>query len=78
MEPTIIGVKELYRELPRISQAVKRGQSFLVFKHTKPVFRIEPVHTVSGKKYHLKDFEKIQFTDRKDLSKQIDKIAYGV
>lgn len=79
MEPKIIGVKQLYRELPKIARAAKRGQSFLVVKHATPLFRIEPILPARPKKYTLKDFEKIQFRGGDpDLSKNIDKILYGV
>lgn len=77
----IIGVKQLYKQLKQISQATLQGQSFLVVKNSKPVFRIEPIETAQQKKYTLEDFKKIQFKMKdndRHLSKNIDKIVYGV
>jgi len=77
MEPQIIGVKQLYKELKQISQAVQWGKTFLVVKNSKPVFRIEPVKKVARKEYSLRDFKKLQFTTSdKALSKRIDSIVY--
>ncbi len=81
METQIIGIKQLYTGLKDITEQVRFGQSFLVVKNSKPVFRIEPVEkTVQPrKKYTLKDLEKITFSsDDPDLSKKVDEIVYGV
>ena len=78
MDLEIIGVKKLYKQLRHISQATKMGQSFLVVRHSQPLFRIEPIQSKSLKKYSLKDFIKLQFTtEDKDLSKHIDRVLYG-
>lgn len=81
MKLQIIGVKQLYKQLRQVSQATLRGQSFLVVRNSKPVFRIEPIEPMAEKKYSLKDFKKLQFRmpekDR-NLSRKIDKIIYGV
>ena len=50
MEPQFIGVKQLHRDLPKIAERVRRGQSFIVMKHAKPILRIEPVRQT--KKVH--------------------------
>lgn len=39
----IISVKDLREQLPKYEQAVANGQSFTVFKRSKPVFKIVPV-----------------------------------
>jgi prevent-host-death family protein len=39
----IIGVKELRENLPAYMAKVSKGESFMVFKQSKPVFRIVPV-----------------------------------
>lgn len=81
MNLQIIGVKELYKQLKQVSQAALRGQSFLVVRNSKPVFRIEPIEPTAEKKYSLKDFKNIQFKMRykdRNLSKKIDEIVYGV
>lgn len=81
MKLQIIGVKQLYKQLKQISEATLEGQSFLVVRRSKPVFKIEPIETRESKKYTLEDFKKIQFRMRhkeRELSKRIDKIVYGV
>ena len=78
MSPQIIGVKQLYKELKKISEAALHGQSFVVVKNSKPVFRIEPIEKTAAGKYSLQDFKKLQFkTSNRNLSKLVDKIAYG-
>lgn len=76
MNEQIIGIKQLYTNLKEISHEALYGQSFIVVKNSKPVFRIEPIETVKKKKYNLEDFKKIQFKGGKNLSKNIDKIIY--
>lgn len=80
MKLQIIGVKQLYKQLKQISQSALAGQSFLVVKNSKPVFRIEPIEHEKVEKYSLDDFKKLQFTMKhkdKILSKKIDTIVYG-
>ena len=81
MNPTVIGIKQLHKELTRVSNAAQKGKSFIVMKHAKPVFRIEPVREQNNKPYTLEDLKKIQFTlpkrDR-NLSKRVDQIVYGL
>lgn len=78
MDMEIIGVKKLHSQLKYISQAAKRGRSFLVMKHSDPLFKIEPIDAGQAKTYSLKDFTTLQFTTRdKDLSKHIDRVLYG-
>ena len=79
MEPQIIGVKQLYKQLKHISQAAQVGQSFLVVRNSKPVFRIEPITGVTCKEHSLKDFEKLRFRTRdQKLSQRIDSIVYQI
>lgn len=78
MERQIIGIKQLYRQLAQISEATLRGQSFLVVKNSKPVFRIEPIGDVPDKKYNLSDIKKLRFKGGKNLSKKTDNIIYGL
>lgn len=74
----IIGVKELYKNMNKVAAKVKKGQSFLVMKHSEPLFRIEPALPVHQGKLLLEKLKKIQFKggDR-HLSQNIDKILYG-
>jgi antitoxin (DNA-binding transcriptional repressor) of toxin-antitoxin stability system len=78
MDAQIIGIKQLHKDLSKISEEAKRGQSFIVVKNSKPVFRIEPVGSLVRPRYTIKDFEKIRFkSNDKNLSRHIDKILYG-
>lgn len=77
MNYKMIGIKELHQDLRLISQEALLGQSYLVIKNSKPVFRIEPIELDADKKTSLKDLSNLQFKSRdKNLSKNIDKIIY--
>jgi antitoxin (DNA-binding transcriptional repressor) of toxin-antitoxin stability system len=79
MTSKTIGIRELHRNLKRISEAAKRGQAFIVLRNATPVFRIEPLPVLkTGKKYTLADFRRAEFSGPKDLSKRIDEIVYGI
>ena len=79
MEPTIIGIKQLHKDLTKVAMAAQKGKSFIVVKYAKPVFRIEPVRTVRAANYTLDDFKKIRFSSAyPNLSKHIDRYVYGV
>jgi antitoxin (DNA-binding transcriptional repressor) of toxin-antitoxin stability system len=78
MNTQIIGIKQLHSTLKKVASAALMGQSFLVVKNSKPVFKIEPVKSPNGKKYNLKDFSAVKFfTKDKNLSKKIDQIMYN-
>lgn len=77
MEAQIIGIKQLYKNLKKISEATIAGQSFLIVRNSKPVFRIEPVARNIEKKHTIKDLWEIRFKGKdKNLSKNIDKVLY--
>jgi len=77
METQIIGVKQLHKNLKQISEAAMSGESFLIVRNSKPVFRIEPIKKTAKKKRTIKDLWKIRFDGKdKNLSKNIDKILY--
>ena len=78
--PEMIGVKQLHKDLKKISQRTLRGESFIVMKHTKPLFLLIPYEKNEEEKpYTLKDFARLQRkTGEKNLSKQIDRIIYGI
>ncbi|MFB6225827.1 MAG: hypothetical protein ABEJ02_00570 [Candidatus Paceibacteria bacterium] len=44
MEEKIISIQEVYKNLKEITEKAKNGQSFLVMKHSEPVFHIDPYH----------------------------------
>ncbi len=78
MNTTIIGIRELHKRLKHISEAARKGKSFLVFKNSKPVFRIEPIHEDRPKKYTRNDLKNLQVSGGSTtLSKEIDTILYG-
>jgi len=39
----IIGLKELRQNIAKYARKVQAGESFTVFKHSKPLFKITPV-----------------------------------
>ena len=78
-EPKIIGMRELLRNSKSVTKASKLGVSFLVMTNATPAFRIEPAEEVKKKKYTKKDLFSIRFrSGDKNLSKNIDKILYGI
>lgn len=79
MKSQTIGIKQLHKDLRKISLATKKGQSFVVFKHSEALFRIEPILPFSKKPYNLADLKNIQFfSGDRNLSKKIDKTVYGL
>lgn len=76
----IIGVKQLYKNLKTISNKVAKGESFIVVKRSKPIFRVIPYQEEKRKKYTLKDLKNLQFEKLKSghekLSEKIDEIVY--
>lgn len=76
---TTINIRELYREMPRITKAVAKGQHFTVLRNAKPVFAIHPLKVQKKKKYTLEDFKSLQFTGNPDpnVSMDVDKILYS-
>lgn len=76
---TIIGIKELQHNLARVARQTLAGKSFVVLKHAKPLFRIEPINVPGKKTYTIEDLYDIQFeTKDRNLSKKIDRITYGL
>ena len=73
----MIGIKELHKTLKLVSNEAQKGQSFIVIKNSKPVFKIVPLENDKLPKYSLDDFKQIQFKSRdKNLSKKVDNILY--
>ncbi len=77
MNATIVPINQIYHDLKRITEKVLSGESFLVVKNSKPIFKITPYKRAKMKKYNLSDFKKIRFSGDKNLSKNIDKVLYG-
>jgi len=57
----IIGLKELRENLPAYEKKIAAGESFLVVKKSKPVFRISPIDRDNEELWEeVIDFTKIQ------------------
>lgn len=78
-EEVAIGIKQLHKDLKRVTQSAANGKTFIIMNHTKPLCRIGPIPKQKKKKYTLNDLLSIRFdNDDKDLSKKIDHYVYGV
>ena len=79
MEPAIIGIKQLHKDLTAVAEAAARGKSFVVVRHAKPVFRIEPMRSETKKTHTLEDVGRLGFHSHdKKMSKMIDQLLYAV
>jgi len=75
----ILGVKELYKNLNKIAQRAEKGEVFTIVKRSKPIFQLIPYKAMEKKKkYTIQDFLRLQFKGGGKISKQVDKIAYGI
>jgi len=73
-----VPLRTLYRELPRITEEVAKGQRFVVTKHGKPIAALGPIQTERGHRYRLSDFATLQWKGGpKDLSQRVDETVYG-
>lgn len=45
---SVISLKELRENLPKYEARIAKGDSFIVFKRSKPIFRIAPVDDEEG------------------------------
>lgn len=83
MADSIIGIKELHRNLKRVADAAVKGKSFTVVRDSRAVFRIEPMAgTAYGQKKKYRTMSDIlkaaRFSDPDPhLSQKIDEIVYG-
>jgi len=79
MADSIIGIKELHRNLKRVADAAVKGKSFTVVRDSKPVFRIEPVGVEPRGGGTMREIlKRLEFSDKdRNLSRNIDKIVYG-
>jgi prevent-host-death family protein len=50
---TIIGLKELRENAEAVAERVKRGETFVVVKRSKPIFRLLPVTEAAFKDEEL-------------------------
>lgn len=56
----VIGLKELRHNVAGYANKVKRGQSFLVFRRSQPLFKITPVDDDEAGWERVIDFTKIK------------------
>ena len=56
----IIGLKELRENINTYISQVEKGQSFVVVRKSKPVFRLSPLQDESGQWENVIDFTKIK------------------
>jgi len=56
----IIGLKELRQNMPIFAQKIKKGQSFIVVKQSKPLFKITPLEQGAEEWEEVVDFTKIK------------------
>ncbi|MBU1036800.1 type II toxin-antitoxin system prevent-host-death family antitoxin [Patescibacteria group bacterium] len=56
----IIGLKELRQNMPAYAKKVEKGQSFVVVKQSKPLFKITPLEQESEEWEEVIDFTKIK------------------
>jgi prevent-host-death family protein len=54
----IIGLKELRQNVSKYAKKVEQGESFIIFKQSKPLFKISPVDDEQWEE--LIDFTKIK------------------
>ena len=75
-----IGMRELLRSPKKIKEATGRGQSFIVYDHRQPVFRVVPIK-VNKKKYTIDDIRNMAGvikTKPKHLNKTDNELVYGI
>lgn len=71
-----ISIREYIRNYNDYNDKVMKGESFVIVKNNKPQIKLSPID--SEKKYSMKDLMSIRFSGDKNLSKNIDKIVYGI
>ena len=73
-----IGMRELGRNLSRISHEAAMGNRFLVTKNNKTIFRIEPENEIKKKIFTSADLTRASVaTGDPNLSQKVDEIVYG-
>ncbi len=71
-----ISIREYLRNYNFYNSKVIKGESFVIVKNNEPQIMLSPIQ--DEKKYTIKDLLKIRFSGDKNLSKNIDKIVYGL
>ena len=75
-----ISTRDFFRNYSKYQKKIDNNKGIIVTKQNRDQFVILPVPKKEKKgKYTLKDILNLRFTSgEKDLSKQIDKIVYGL
>lgn len=71
-----ISIREYLRNYSAYNDKVMKGESFVITKNNQDQIKLSPVD--GDKKHTMKDLLSIRFSGDKDLSKNIDKIVYGI
>lgn len=71
-----ISIREYLRNYNTYNDKVMKGECFVITKNNQDQIKLSPVDT--DKRYTMKDLLSIRFSGDKDLSKNIDKIVYGI
>lgn len=56
----LVGLKELRQNTAHYAELVRKGQSFIVVKKTKPLFKLIPVDSSEGGWEEVVDFTKLR------------------
>lgn len=56
----IINVKELRQKMPELIERVNQGESFTVFKRSKPAFKLSPIDDEESRWETVIDFTKVK------------------
>lgn len=55
---TIIGLKELRQNASEIAERAQNGETFVVVKRSKPIFKLSPIEQKSGASEELREWTK--------------------
>ena len=53
---TIIGLKEFRENTPAVTERIRKGESFIVFKRSTPLFKLVPLEETSTSSAELNDW----------------------
>lgn len=77
-QPQKITIRDLARNTRAIKEAVKQGQSFVVYEKTTPVFDIYPSLSTTDKHATMLELKKLKgfITEKSKDRRSIDEILY--
>lgn len=59
---TIIGLKELRQNATEIAKRAEEGETFVVVKRSRPIFKLSPIEDKASANQELKDWTKDAIT----------------